>query len=125
MQPSLPAPETIVVQGPRATGKSSIVRAYLNAIKVPHVILKCEECITERHLLERSVATVEEVIRQGDVLHAGKCENLNALASQLQELLQEQSRFVLVYDAIDRQREAGPTLGPALARLGELVSRSA
>lgn len=30
-------------------------------------------------------------------------------------------RFVLVFDAIDRQREAAPTLLPALARLSEIV----
>lgn len=30
--------------------------------------------------------------------------------------------FVLVFDAIDRQKEAPPTLLPALARLSEMVS---
>jgi hypothetical protein len=31
-------------------------------------------------------------------------------------------RFVLVFDGIDQQRDAPPTLLPALARLGEIVS---
>ena len=51
----------------------------------------------------------------------GKCENISALAVQLQRLLVVSTGFVLVFDAIDKQREAHPTLLPALARLGELV----
>jgi origin recognition complex subunit 5 len=39
-----------------------------------------------------------------------------------QDQRHEHSRFVLVFDAIDRQREAPPTLLPALARLSEIVS---
>ncbi len=31
-------------------------------------------------------------------------------------------RLVLVFDGIDRQKDAPPTLLPALARLGEVVS---
>ncbi|KAL8876158.1 MAG: hypothetical protein Q9198_005595, partial [Flavoplaca austrocitrina] len=40
----------------------------------------------------------------------------------MQRLLEDQKKFILVFDNIDRQREAAPTLLPALARLGELVS---
>ena len=31
-------------------------------------------------------------------------------------------RFVLVFDGVDKQRDSPPTLVPALARLGEVVS---
>lgn len=34
----------------------------------------------------------------------------------------EGRHFVLVFDAIDHQKEAPPTLLPALARLSEMVS---
>lgn len=62
----------------------------------------------------------------------GRCENLSALAVQLQRLLSTEgfneeeveegkAKFVLVFDGVDRQREAPPTLLPALARLGEIV----
>lgn len=41
----------------------------------------------------------------------------------LKQVIQPESRhFVLVFDAIDRQKEAPPTLLPALARLSEIVS---
>lgn len=53
----------------------------------------------------------------------GRCESISAFVVNLQQLLEEAARFVLVIDGIDRQREAAPTLLPALARLGEVVSR--
>jgi origin recognition complex subunit 5 len=52
----------------------------------------------------------------------GRCENASVLAVQLQRLLGSTTqKLVLVLDGVDRQREAPPTLLPALARLGELV----
>lgn len=61
---------------------------------------------------------------------AARCENLAQFVVELSKLLSDQvhhatrstkRRFVLVFDAIDKQREPLPTLLPALARLGELV----
>ena len=58
----------------------------------------------------------------GDVeTYTGRCENISALVSHLQSMLRSHDKFVLVLDGIDQQREAPPTLLPALARLGEFV----
>lgn len=58
---------------------------------------------------------------RGSVGQAGRCENISALAVHLQDLLKDQERFILVLDGVDKQRDAPPTLLPALARLGETV----
>jgi origin recognition complex subunit 5 len=50
-----------------------------------------------------------------------RCENLNVLVNQLERILQGKPRFILVFDGIDRQREAAPTLMPALARFASFV----
>lgn len=51
-----------------------------------------------------------------------RTENLNSLVVNLQRMLEgRSSKFVLVFDGIDRQRECPPTLLPALARFGEMV----
>ena len=50
-----------------------------------------------------------------------RCENISALAVHLQRLLEGQEKFALVFDGVDKQRDAPPTLLPALARLGEFV----
>ena len=50
-----------------------------------------------------------------------RTENLSSLAVALGRILDGRSKFVLVLDGIDNQREAPPTLLPALARFGETV----
>jgi len=64
--------------------------------------------------------------------NVSRCENLSQLVVEISRLLEGwttsgeehegKKRFVLVFDGIDRQRDAPPTLLPALARLGEIVS---
>ncbi|EME47099.1 hypothetical protein DOTSEDRAFT_122613 [Dothistroma septosporum NZE10] len=126
LSPTLPSPSSLVVYGARATGKSSIAKAYLEASKLQHAIIRCQECITGRHLLEKTVGVVHDVLqadhKDGDGrANSGRCENLSALTVHLQRMLKERNKFVLVFDGVDKQREAPPTLLPALARLGEVV----
>lgn len=127
LHPTLPSPSTIVIYGPHATGKSNVVKAYLEAKRLQYAIVQCRECVTGRHLLERTVAAVHAATSGADTSgetgsYTGRCENISALAVHLQRVLQKQAKFVLVLDGIDKQREAPPTLLPALARLGEIVS---
>jgi len=56
-----------------------------------------------------------------DKTRYARCENIGALAVQLQRLLSGIEKFVLVFDGIDHQREAPPTLLPAMARFSEYV----
>lgn len=94
-----------------------------------YTIVKSAECITGRHLLEQTVGAVAKALGwEGKV---GRCENLSQLVVELQRLLEGQKvetdnsqkqRLVLVFDGIDHQRDSPPTLLPALARLGEVVS---
>jgi len=113
------------VHGTHATGKTSILQAYLEAYRLQHATVQCRESITGRHLLERAVAAVNDVLRlnNGEAFanYEGRCENLSVLAAHLQRLLEKQKQFVLVLDGVDKQRDAQPTLLPALARLGEFV----
>ncbi|KAL8773838.1 MAG: hypothetical protein Q9209_001268, partial [Squamulea sp. 1 TL-2023] len=78
-------------------------------------------CITTRHLLERTLSEVQDALRETAPLVDGRCESISAFVVQLQRVLEGQKRFILVLDNIDRQREAAPTLVPALARLNELI----
>lgn len=52
-----------------------------------------------------------------------RLDNINALGSNLRKLLNNRrEKLVLVVTNADQQRGATPTLLPALARLGDLVS---
>ena len=104
-----------------------MVKNTLAAIGTIHAIIPSQECVTVRHLLERTVAACQEAVafEAEDGLRreiVGRCENVGMLAIQLQRLLEGMpGKLVLVFDGVDRQREAPPTLLPGLARLGEEV----
>lgn len=127
-QGSHDSPPTVVVHGPEATGKSGLVAAYLESAGLQHAVVRCEECITGRHLLERAITASADALqdfgtgtRSKYASASTRCENISAFTNLLENLLNQSSKFVLVLDGIDKQREAQPTLMPALARLGRLV----
>ncbi|KAH7117628.1 origin recognition complex subunit 5 C-terminus-domain-containing protein [Dendryphion nanum] len=122
---SLPSPSLLVAHGLTATGKSSIVKRYLQLVQIPHTIISSRECITGRHLLERTtVACLDALDDDGhhmDRRQYARTESLNTLVVHLQEMLDGKEKFVLVFDGVDKQREPPPTLLPALARFGESI----
>ncbi|KAJ5787072.1 Origin recognition complex subunit 5 [Penicillium paradoxum] len=129
LSPHVPTPSTLVVHGISATCKSTILRAVLATLAVPHAIVRSSECITGRHLLTKIVWNTLEALGQKEEWEKagkGRCEHVSGLAVLLEECLAARSvgntsKFVLVLDEIDRQREAPHTLLSALARLGEII----
>jgi origin recognition complex subunit 5 len=117
------------IYGLTATGKSSILRSYLQLPGIPHTIINVRECITTRHLLERMVASSLDALDEHhdekvDRRPYARTENLSALCVNLARLLEGRGKFILVLDAVDKLREAGGTLIAALGRLGESVRSS-
>ncbi|OLN95335.1 Origin recognition complex subunit 5 [Colletotrichum chlorophyti] len=137
-EPAAAPCKNVVVYGTEATGKSVVVESLLGSLSEapnndeshtdPHVrfaIVNSIQCITGRHLFERTVSAVADAVKWET--SPKKCENLAQLTVELCEMLKytqrpEGWRFILVFDSIDRQRDAPPTLLPALARLSEVVS---
>jgi origin recognition complex subunit 5 len=142
------ASRNIILHGLEATGKSSITEALLEELSTEpeatngtvngdtpqdtlrYAIVKSAECITGRHLLEQTFGAVAKAVEWKGSM--GRCDSLSQLVVELSRLLSSWTtsdedgnrRFVLVFDGIDRQRDAPPTLLPALARLGEIVRPS-
>jgi origin recognition complex subunit 5 len=88
-------------------------------------VVNSVQCITGRHLFESIVGQVAEALQWEEIPR--RCETLAQLTVEMVKMIQYPKRdarwrFVLVLDAIDRQRDAPPTLLPALARLSEIVS---
>ncbi|OBT62038.1 hypothetical protein VE03_08279 [Pseudogymnoascus sp. 23342-1-I1] len=127
--PLCASPRNIVIYGLSATGKSAIVEGVLGALSTSsaagteglrYAVVRSKECIAGRHLLERTVCAVADAVGWEGV--AGRCENLAQLAVLVGKMLEGgKGRFVLVFDGVDRQRDAPPTLVLALARLGEVI----
>ena len=120
-------PPTIVVHGVEATGKSRTTKAVLETLNIPFAIVPSQECITTRHLLQRTIAAVIDAFNNENFEDRklqpvdGRCESISAFVVQLQRMVLFGGKFILVFDGIDRQRDASPTLLPAIARLGEVV----
>ncbi|KAI8943363.1 hypothetical protein NX059_001378 [Plenodomus lindquistii] len=122
----LPSPPCLNIHGLTATGKSSILRSYFHLSRIPHTIINVRECITTRHLLERIIAASLDALDEfnDERINRRACartENLSALCVNLGKLLEGRGKFVLVLDAVDKLREGGGTLIPALARMGETI----
>ena len=123
----------MVLFGSKATGKSAVTESLLEKLSdsnsedslLHYAIVKSARCITGRHLFETTVDAVSQALNREDA--ARRCENLTQLAVELTKMLKEHprpqgSRFALVFDGIDNQREAPQSLLPALSRLCETVS---
>ncbi|KAI1825147.1 origin recognition complex subunit Orc5 [Xylaria intraflava] len=131
IHPRIAPCRNVVVHGTEATGKSAIIDELLQTLSrdapsdLNYAIVKSAECVTARHLFERTVGLVAEAL-QNQSSTLGRCETLAALTAELTKILAYAgrdacSRFILVFDGIDRQRDASPTLLPALARLSEII----
>ncbi|KAH8147237.1 uncharacterized protein LAJ45_08715 [Morchella importuna] len=124
-----PSPPSIIVHGLEATGKSLIVRAFLEAAECRFAWVPCNECVTARHLTQRIAAAV------GGGEEMGRCDGVGALAVMLAAVLgggggggggdggggSGGGKYFLVLDRIDQQRELTPTLLAGLGRLGEII----
>lgn len=149
MKPDAVPCRNLVIHGTEATGKSSVTEQLLSRLSecigseaqnndsdggLLYATVNAAQCITGRHLFERTIGAVADAL---SALPAGstpapsrRCETLAQLTVALSSLLEAPAkrdarwRFVLVFDAIDRQRDAPPTLLPALGRLSEIVCYS-
>ncbi|KAM0499861.1 hypothetical protein ACHAP8_005469 [Fusarium lateritium] len=125
----------LVVHGATATGKSAIVSQLVSDLAtninndasfggLQAAVVNSVQCITGRHLFESIVGQVAEALQWEEIPR--RCETLAQLTVELVKMIQYPKRdprwrFVLVLDAIDRQRDAPPTLLPGLARLSEII----
>ncbi|KAL2264407.1 hypothetical protein VTK26DRAFT_3294 [Humicola hyalothermophila] len=126
----------LVAYGAEATGKSAITAAVLaqlasqtkagdaNNLGIKYAIVNSQECITSRHLYETVVGKVADALDWDAA--PSRCETVSQLTVELSKMLKytprpDGFRFVIVFDAIDRQRDAPYTLLPALARLSEII----
>ena len=87
-------------------------------------MVKCTECLSQRHLLTKIFAGCLTALSQIDTIDAyEKVDSINALLGNLRKLFEKtnEKKFVLVIEDADDLRQAGATLLAALARLGDLV----
>ncbi|ETN36661.1 uncharacterized protein HMPREF1541_08939 [Cyphellophora europaea CBS 101466] len=119
-----PPPPTVVAYGLQGSSKLEVITAVLNAHKLKHAVIKCRECLSQRHLLGKIFAACAQALGQEEAVERyDRVDSLNALSVNLQKLFRGSNlRTVIVLDSIDELKGPGSTLLPALARLGDMIS---
>jgi len=103
----------------------AVVNSVLKARNLNSVVLRSKDCLSQRHLLSKIFATcVHALGQQSQIEQYDRVDGLNALLGNLRKLFEragDGERLVLVLEDIDKQKQPGLTLLPALARLGDQV----
>ncbi|KIW46082.1 uncharacterized protein PV06_01773 [Exophiala oligosperma] len=119
-----PSPPILVANGLENTSKTEIILNILEKANVQHALIRGRECLTQRHLLSKIFAACIAGLEQESHLEQyDRVDSINALLGNLRRLSERdrERKFVVVIEAIDKLKQAGPTLLPALARLGDQV----
>jgi origin recognition complex subunit 5 len=132
-QAHFPSPPILVTYGLEGTGKLKCITSVLEARARTHAVVKCADCLSQRHLLSKIFAAC--IVALGEAEHVekyGKIDKLNSLVVNLQRLFESTAdggqfrKLVLVLNGIDEQRGGTATLLPMLGRLpGLMPDRSA
>lgn len=102
--------------------------AVLAESDVGSAVVRCEECLSLRHLLSKilsacATGSANEDGRETWSAQDSRSETVNAVSASLQRLFRAVDKdFVLVIDGIDKQRGSATNTLPALARLGDIVN---
>jgi origin recognition complex subunit 5 len=122
-----PPPPTTILYGLDGTNKLDLITSVLTSRKLPNAIVKCRECLSQRHLLSKIFTSCARALDRAEAVELyERVENINGLLVNLERLCRNVKgrSVVLVLDAVDELRGAGGTLLAALARLGDLVRDS-
>ena len=88
--PSFPSPPSICLTGFPATGKSTITRAFLEAVKMNYVWIDCGEIITSALLFDRIVNRLKALGEGDGRLDRGKMMggDVNSFVVEVQRVME-------------------------------------
>ncbi|XP_052779192.1 origin recognition complex subunit 5-like [Mya arenaria] len=125
-QPNQLTVPAIFLYGHTATGKSLVLNSLLANAKLPHVLVNCVECYSQRFLYEHILNVLhsgsETVLETSQLI---KCDNMNDFVRLLkQEMISkglEKQTLYIVLDKAERLRDMEQNILPAFLRLQELT----
>lgn len=126
----------VIVNGYKAVGKTYTVENYLRSLNIRHTIIKCDECISQKLLLQRCLkrikldSGVDLMKYQQQFNYKGQevsridflCENFASFVVALEQFVEEtgyKENHVLVLDRFDQCIDSSNNLFPAFIRLHE------
>ncbi|RKP07727.1 AAA ATPase domain-containing protein, partial [Thamnocephalis sphaerospora] len=135
-KPGSPLPPAIFVSGHSATGKTTVVRAFLEHLpRRRWAYVNCVDRFAPRLLFEDALnqfAGMRPTFRNGVCRNYARCDTEADFVLKLRELLEgaghclafDDDRHILVVDRAERLRDMSASLLPSLLRLGELTERN-
>ncbi|RMZ83982.1 hypothetical protein DV737_g1342, partial [Chaetothyriales sp. CBS 132003] len=120
---AFPPPSTLVAYGIAPTHKLEVITAVLEARRARHVLVRCAECVSPRHLLNKIfTACLTLLARHDEADEYDRVDSVNALVVNLDKLFRKQeARIVLVLDQLDSLTGTSQMLVAALVRLPDTV----
>jgi len=118
----------LVAYGLENASKTEVISTLLKERGIQQAIIRGRECLSQRHLLSKIFAACASAFEgEAQVEQYDRIDSINALLGNLRKLFERNGghKFVVAIDEVDKLRQAGPTLLPALARLGDQVCSNA
>lgn len=119
-----PSPAVLVAYGLENSNKTNVITSVLEKREYQYAVIRSRECLSPRHLLSKIFAEVIEAFGlESQLGRYVRVDSLNALLENMRKISRDTCgrRFVVVIEDIDRLKQAGTMLLPALARLGDQV----
>lgn len=118
---------SMFIYGHTATGKTLVVNTLLRTLKVPHVLVNCVECYSQRFLYEHILNTISgDVDTITDTADLIKCDNMNDFVRLLTQVVKDKGldsqTVYIVLDKAERLRDMESNILPAFLRLQELTN---
>lgn len=120
-------PQSILIHGPSASGKSFVLQQFLTQSHCKYSIVSCQQCLTPRVLLQRALKSIKSqtgYVDESDELVA--VENFGVFFSMVAKIFKStntarQPHF-LVLDRIDEMPDVSFDLYSCFARTAEMSS---
>jgi len=107
-------PETIFTYGLESTGKTFVVKHFLETQQIPHAVFHCVELYNTRLMYE-------SILQQFLGEHR-KCDNVSEFISQLKKELDDNQKYVILFEESERFRETDTHLRQVFCRLQEVTN---
>ncbi|KAK5058602.1 hypothetical protein LTR84_010865 [Exophiala bonariae] len=127
LQDLFPSPSILFAYGLEQASKLAVITGVLRARNLKSSVVRSKDYLSQRHLLSKIFSTcVYALGREAQIEQYDKVDSLNVLLGNLRKLFEpvetgQKEQLVLILEDIDKLKQAGPTLLPALARLGDQI----
>ncbi|KTW26135.1 hypothetical protein T552_03028 [Pneumocystis carinii B80] len=115
---------SLIIHGHRFTGKSSVLRGVLECFKADFVWIDCQDCFSQRILLERTIYELREIIGKNKEYELLRLEDFGGFTVSIQNLFLKtkwKSNVIMVFDHVEQLHQFKVTIPTiVLLRLAEL-----